>query len=409
VPDRNLAAVLGLKPQPPLAVPDSAVWRALVEPIGAPPLLDLAEGRRSACVVISDITRPVPNRILLPRILEMLAGGGIPHQAVTILVATGTHRPNLGDELVALVGPEIARRYRVENHAARDLESHAYLGESPRGVPIYVDRRYLEADLKITTALIEPHFMAGYSGGRKSVCPGLCAVETVKVLHGPHFIGHERADSGQLAGNPVHEEALFVARQAGVDFIVDVTLDEAQRLTGIYAGDLELAWLAGVAAVEGVARAPIDPPADIVVTTAAGHPLDLTYYQAVKGMVGALPAVKRGGTIILAARCEEGIGGPDFRDSLLRSDDIEAFVRRTYEPGFFIPDQWEVHELARALRHAQVFCFTEGIDDDTLRRCFVTPVASVEAGLRQALDHHGPGARVAVIPKGPYVIPCAAD
>jgi nickel-dependent lactate racemase len=406
VPDGNLAGVLGLRPQPPLADPEEAVRRALGEPLGARPLAELARGKRNAAVVISDITRPVPNRLLLPPILEALAEGGIPRDAVTILIATGTHRPNVGEELVTLVGPEVAGRCRIENHVAQDLESHVDLGESPRGVPIFIDRRYLEADLRITTALIEPHFMAGYSGGRKSVCPGLCALETVKVWHGPHFIGHARAESGVLAGNPVHEEALWIAKRAGVEFIVDVTLDEMRRITGVFAGDLERAWLAGVASVEEVVRAPIDPPADIVVTSAAGYPLDLTYYQAVKGMVAAMPAVKRGGTILLAARCAEGIGGPHFRASLLESEDVEAFVQRTYDPGFFVPDQWEVHELAKALRHAEVLCYSEGIEADTLRRCFVQPVASVEAGLAGALARHGPQARIAVIPKGPYVIPC---
>lgn len=406
VPDRNLAAVLSLTPKPPVPGPEAAVRAALAAPTGAPPLAELARGRRTACVVISDITRPVPNRLLLPPILATLHESGISVENVTILIATGTHRPNVGDEIVELVGPEIAARYRVENHVATDAASHAYLGDTPRGVPMHVDRRFLDADLKLTTALIEPHFMAGYSGGRKSVCPGICSLDLVKVWHGPHFIGHERADTGVVEGNPVHEEALYVARRAGTDFIVDVTIDQDRRITGVFAGEVEQAWLRGVRFVEGVVRAPLDPPADIVITSAAGYPLDLTYYQAVKGMVGALPAVKRGGTILVAARCAEGIGGKHFTDSLLESDDLEAFVQRTYEPGFFVPDQWEVHELAKALRHAEVGCYTEGIDADTLRRCFVAPLPSIEAGLADALRRHGPQARVAVIPKGPYVIPC---
>ncbi len=409
IPDANLAAVLTLQPHEPLPDPVAAVERALATPIGSRPLAELARGKRNACVVISDITRPVPNRVLLPPILRTLERAGIRPQAITILIATGTHRPNDGAELVELVGPEIARDYRVENHAAVDPASHVDLGLSPRGVPIQVDRRYVEAELKVTTALIEPHFMAGFSGGRKSVCPGLCSLESVKVWHGPHFIGHERAESGVLEGNPVHEEALRIARRVGIDFICEVTLDRERRITGVFAGDLEQAWLAGVRQAERVARAAIDPPADVVVTTAAGHPLDLTYYQAVKGMVGALPAVKEGGTVILAARCAEGIGSRQFRESLLESEDVEAFVARTYRPGFFVPDQWEVHELAKALRHAEVCCFSEGIDADTLRRCHVTPVPSVEAGLQTALRRHGPNARVAVIPQGPYVIPCPPD
>ena len=408
IPDTNLVAVLAISPQPPLRDPAAAVREALAQPIGSPPLADLARGRRSACVVISDITRPVPNQVLLPPLLQTLESNGVPRAEITILIATGTHRPNEGEELRSMVGPELASRYRFANHDARDPGAHRFLGSSPRGVPVWVDRRYLDAELRVTTALIEPHFMAGYSGGRKSVCPGICGLETVKVWHGPRFIGHERSDNGILEGNPVHEDALYVARASRVDFIADVTLDAERRLTGVFAGDLEAAWGAGVRSVEHVVRSFLAEPVDIVVTSSAGYPLDLTFYQAVKGMVGALPAVRAGGTVIIASRCAEGLGSRDFENILLGNDDIEAFVAETYREGFFIPDQWEVHELAKAVRKAEVLCYTEGIPADTLSRCFVTPIASVEAGLERAFRRHGPHARVAVIPKGPYVVPATA-
>jgi lactate racemase len=405
VPDRNLAGVLDLRSAPPLPDAEAAIRDALARPLGAPPLAELCRGKRTACVVISDITRPVPNATLLPPILECLEANGMARDHITILVATGTHRPNEGEELVEMVGARIAAEYRIENHAARDAEAHVWLGHAPLGTPVSVDRRFLEADLRITTALIEPHFMAGFSGGRKSLCPGLCSIETVKVWHGPRFIGHELSDNGRVAGNPVHEDALAAARMAGLDFIVDVTIDAQRRITGVFAGEVEAAWLQGVAFVERLVQAPLPAPADVVLTTSAGHPLDLTFYQAVKGMVGALPVVKERGTVLIAARCAEGIGSRDFTDILLNNADIEAFVARTYEPGFFIPDQWEVHELAKALRRAEVLCYTEGIDAPTLSQCFVTPIASVQEGLERALHRHGPDAQIAVIPKGPYVVP----
>jgi nickel-dependent lactate racemase len=408
IPDGNLEAVLSLKPVPALADPEAAIERALADPVGTPPLAELARGKRSACIVISDVTRPVPNRVLLPPILRTLEAAGIPREGITVLVATGTHRPNVGEELVAMVGPEIVRDYRIENHAARERESHTHLGETPRGVPIWVDRRFLEAELKLSVALIEPHFMAGFSGGRKNICPGICAMETVQVWHGPRFIGHERSDSGVVDGNPVHEDSLYVARKTGLDFICDVTLDEARNITGVFAGEVETAWRRGVASVQGVVQAELARSVDVAVTTTAGYPLDLTFYQAVKGMVGALPAVKEGGTVIVAARCAEGLGGRDFADTLLETDDLEAFVARTYDPTFFVPDQWEIHELLKAVRKAEVLMFTEGIPPETLARCFVTPIASVEEGIGRALERHGPEARIAVIPRGPYVIPVPA-
>lgn len=408
VAEANLEGVLSLQPAPPLADPAAAVREALLHPIAGPSLPERAQGKRTACVVISDITRPVPNPIILPVLLSMLEEAGIPRGGITLLNATGTHRPNTPEEFVQMVGPEVAANYRILNHVAEDLETHRHLGETERGVPIWVDSRFLDAELKLSVALIEPHFMAGYSGGRKNICPGICAMETVKIWHGPRFIGHELSDAGSVHGNPVHEDSLFVARKAGIDMICDVTLDEQRRITGVFAGEVEQAWLEGVRFAEGVVQAGVSQPVDIVVTSTAGYPLDLTFYQVVKGMVGALPILKPSGTIIIAARCEEGIGNQTFTNILMENDDLEAFVARTYEPGFFIPDQWEVHELLKAVRKAEVLMYTEGIPAETLAQCFVTPVPSVEEGIRQALDKHGPEARIAVIPKGPYVIPVVA-
>jgi nickel-dependent lactate racemase len=404
VPDEHLMGVLSLRAHPPLPDPEAAVRAALAAPIGAPPLAELARGRRSACVVISDITRPVPNRLLLPPLLSTLERSGIAREAITILIATGTHRPNEGEELVRMVGERIARDYRIVNHAARDPNSHRFLGTAPHGTPVHVDRTFLDADLKISAALIEPHFMAGYSGGRKSICPGVCSMETVQVWHGPRFIGHPNSDNGRLEGNLVHEDGMAAARMAGLEFIVDVALDAERRITGVFAGDMEGAWREGVRHVAAVVEARLPEPVDVALTTCAGYPLDLTLYQAVKGMVGALPIVKEGGTILIAARCAEGIGSPDFTRILMENPNLEAFVARTYDDDFFIPDQWEAHELWKAARKAEVLCYTEGIDPATLSRCSVTPVASVEAGLARALDRHGPGARIAVIPQGPYVV-----
>jgi lactate racemase len=405
VPEAHLTGVLGLSPAPPKAEPSRAVRDAIAAPVGSPPLRELAAGKRSACVVISDITRPVPNRIILPVLLETLEAVGVPRAGIVILNATGTHRGNTRDELIEMVGEAIVRDYRIVNHDARDLESHVYLGETERGVPIWVDRHFCDADLRLSVALIEPHFMAGFSGGRKNICPGICAMETVKIWHGPRFIGHELSDSGSVDGNPVHEDALFVARKAGLDFICDVTLDEARRITGVFAGEVEAAWRAGVESVRQVVEAPLPEPVDVVLTTTAGYPLDLTFYQVVKGMVGALPIVREGGTVIIASRCEEGLGSHDFAETLLATQDLDAFVEQTLQPGFFIPDQWEVHELQKAVAKAEVWVFTEGIPPETLEQCFVTPLASVEEGLRHAIERHGPHTRIAVIPKGPYVIP----
>src|SRR5207253_5231957 len=205
---------------------------------------------------------------------------------ILVLIATGLHRPNDGAELEEMLGPEVVAGYRVENHHGKVLAEHDHLGTTPRGVPVYLDRRYVRADLKITTGLIEPHLMAGYSGGRKLICPGIAALETVKVWHGPEFLEHPKADCGFLDGNPVHDENTRIGRMAGCDFIVNVTLDADRQVTSVVAGDMEQAFLEGVRFIEKIVKAEVAEACDVVVTSSAGYPLDTTFYQAVKGMTG---------------------------------------------------------------------------------------------------------------------------
>ena len=410
LPENNVIGVLDLVPAAPLADPDAAVRRSLNAPLGAPPLRDLAHGRRSVCIVVCDITRPVPNSVVLPLIFEALAGAGIAPAHITILLATGTHRPNLGAELSTILGDDVlASGCQVVNHVCDDPATHRALGTTPNGVPVALDTRYLDAGLKITCGLIEPHFMAGYSGGRKMVMPGIAALPTIQAWHSPRFLEHPAATNGRTHGNPVHEENTRIAQMAPPDFIVDVVLDTNRCLTGVFAGAMIPAWEAGVAFVEQHVRAALPAPADIVLTTSAGWPLDLTYYQTIKGMVGALPAAKPGGTIIIASACAEGIGGPDFTRTLLETDDLEILMARMQAPDWQpIPDQWQVEELAKAVRFNPVVCVTGGIPADTLAKLFVQPAASVEAAVAAAFAVHGQDAKIAVIPKGPYVIPCVS-
>ncbi len=353
LPDANLVKCLGYREAEPLADPSGAVSAALASPTGAAPLADLARGKKNACVVISDVTRPVPNPVILPPILRTLEESGIPRARILILVATGMHRPNLGDELAEMVGTETAANYRIENHDGLNRQQHAYLGESPRGVPVWIDSRYVEADLKITTGLIEPHFMAGFSGGRKLICPGLAALETVRVWHGPKFLEHPNARVGVLDGNPVHEENTWIGRRAGCDFIVNTVIDAQRRILKLVAGDMEAAFLPGVAFVRELVVDTVPEPVDVVVTSSAGYPLDATFYQSVKGMVAAADIVKPGGTVILAASLSEGIGSEPFQRLLKENTSVDAFMDRILHGDYFVMDQWQLEELAKVLRKAR--------------------------------------------------------
>ncbi|HEV2969492.1 MAG TPA: nickel-dependent lactate racemase [Pirellulales bacterium] len=404
LPAERVVRKLAYKDAVPLPDPVGDLRKLLDRPNGTPPLAELARGRKSACVVISDITRPVPNRLILAPLLETLESAGIPRGEITILVATGLHRPNLGGELVEMVGQEIVDNYRIENHRGTALDEHTYLGESPRGVPIWIDRRYVEADLKITTGLIEPHLMAGFSGGRKLICPGIAALETIKVWHGPDFLEHPNADAGILDGNPVHEENTWIGRHTGCDFIANVVIDSERRPLKWVAGDMEAAFLEGVEFVRGVVVDTVPEPVDVVVTSCAGYPLDTTFYQAVKGLTGALPIVKQGGTIIMAASLSEGIGSPEFARIFDEHPSLDVFVEKILGKDYFVMDQWQLEELAKVCRKARVKLVSDGLPAETINRLFVESAPSVERAVADSLAEYGPDATLAVIPKGPYVL-----
>jgi len=405
LPDDRVVGPLAIRSTAPLDNPDAAIADALANPIGSRPLAELARGRKDACILICDITRPVPNRQILTPMLRILEEQGIARKDILILIATGLHRPNEGAELVELVGPEIAANYRVENHHGKIREEHDYLGDTPNGVPIWIDRRYVRADLKITTGLIEPHLMAGYSGGRKVICPGIAGLDTVKVWHGPRFLEHPNADCGIVEGNPVHEENTRIAQMAGCDFIVNVCIDGKRQILWVGAGDMIQAWQQGVKFVENVVKVPLKEAVDVVVTTSAGYPLDTTWYQAVKGLTGALPIVKKGGTIIIAASLTEGVGSPEFQQVMAENRDLEEFKKRIMGRDYFVMDQWQLEELAKVVAKCKIKVVTRGLDAETLRGCHAEAVNSVEEAVRDSLAEYGPAARVAVIPKGPYVLP----
>lgn len=385
-----------------IADPGIAIAAALATPIASPPLAELARARRDAVVVVSDKTRPVPNCVLLPPILTTLENAGIARERIEILVATGLHRPNLGDELVALVGAEIAASYRVRNHVAQALEQHTYLGRSPLGTEIWLDSGYVAADLRIVTGLIEPHLMAGYSGGRKAVVPGLAAVETIRALHGPVML-EGNIGPGIVAGNTLHDELLDIMRRARPHFMLDVTLDRQRRPTAFFGGDIEAAHAAGIAFLEPHVQVALADEADVVVTSAGGYPLDATFYQAIKGLAGALDIIRPGGTVVLAAELSEGLGGAEFTSLLSSLRSPDEFMERIQTPGFFQIDQWMIQHLCQVLRKAKVIVCTSNA---ALAQMSQTPFGCTTdlPDCLRTLARTMPAAQLAVIPQGPYVL-----
>ena len=389
----------------PLVDPSAEIRRALEAPIGARPLAEVARRRRSAVVVIADKTRTVPNALLLGPILETIERAGVARGAIESLVGTGLHRANTKDELVEMTSAELVSRYRFRNHVARDPSQHRHLGTTRRGTEIWLDSGYLDAELKIVTGLIEPHLMAGYSGGRKGICPALAGVDTMRSLHGPAML-EDHLGPGIIDGNPFHEDLLEIAARAGSDFLVNVSIDRIRRVTGVFAGDLVSAHAAGIRAVEREVSAEIDAPADVVVTSAGGYPLDQTLYQAVKGLVGALNVVCKGGTIVLVAEISEGIGSREFQTLLAGLRGNDEFMARITSPDFFVIDQWMAQHLCQVMRKARIAIASRGLvrDAAALAGLPIDVYATVDEALRAAIARHGERARIAAIPEGPYVL-----
>ena len=354
--------------------------------------------------MISDITRPVPNKVILPPILATLEQTGIPREKITILIATGIHRPNNAEELEIMVGRDLMERYRIVNHFSQQIETHTYLGTTQNGTPVHIDKTYLEADLKIITGLIEPHLMAGYSGGRKAICPGIASIETMKVMHGPELMEHPKSAVGILEGNPFHLEATEIALMAGADFNVNVAIDKHRQITGVFAGDMVKSHRAGAQFVEKHAKVTLPAAADAVVVSSAGSPLDATFYQAIKGLLTAVEVVKQGGSLLLVAACSEGIGSKPFTDLIFKTDDLTAFVEGLYNPANFVIDQWQLEELAKVARKADIYFYTDGIPYHQRVKLFVYPLKSAQEGIEEILTRYGTDAQIAVIPEGPYVL-----
>ncbi len=396
---------------PKLPDPARAVRDAFEAPYGGAPLRALAAGRKSACILVCDITRPVPNGAFLRPMIEVLTGAGIAQDGITVLVATGLHRPNLGEELAEVIGdPWVLANVRVENHFARDDGAHADLGVTEgRGTPIRIDRRFVDAELRIATGLVEPHFMAGWSGGRKVVAPGIAHHETIRTFHSARFMEDPLAVQCNLAGNPLHEEQLEIIRRIGEVHALNVVLDDQRALAFVSFGEVIESHLAAVRFVSGHSRVPVGRRFGTVLTSSAGYPLDRTYYQTVKGMVTPLDILAPGGSLIMASECAEGLGSAEFRASQSRllalgpDGFLDAIVRKRLADI----DEWQTEMQLKSMRAGQVFLYTTGLDKAERRCTGVTIVDDIEAAVARSIARMG-DADVAVIPDGPYVVPVRA-
>jgi len=384
-----------------------AIRSALREPIGTPPLRDLVKGDDTVAIVFSDITRPQPRERMLPVLLEELAH--VPPENIVLINALGTHRPNTEEELLGMLGREIAEGYHIVQHDAWDKGNMVYLGPTNFGHETYINGVYMEARVKILTGFIEPHFFAGFSGGPKAVLPGLADERSVLGNHDAKMIGHPKATWGVTEGNPIWEEMREMAAKTEPTFLLNVTLNKNKEITGVFAGDVWQAHAVGTAFARRSVLVPVSQPFDIVVTTNSGYPLDLNLYQAVKGVSAAALVVKEGGSIIAAAECWDGI--PDhgeYKNILKMANSPQQLLEVVRAPGFLMQDQWEAQVQAQIQLKADVYVKTSYLSDEQIREALLLPCHSIEETLTQLLERYGPDATICILPEGPQTVPYLA-
>lgn len=403
IPGQFDCQVLSWKSAAPLADAGAAIEAALDAPAAGPPLAAVIAGKKSAAISVCDITRPAPNPVVLPPLLRRLEAAGIARQNISILIATGLHRAATEAEIRHIVGPEIAANYAILNHDARKREQHRHLGVTRSGTPVWIDQRFLSADLHLSLGFIEPHLMLGFSGGRKMIAPGLAAQETIKELHSSRFMRDPRAREGSIDDNPLHAELLEIAGLARHDFLIDVSLSNDRRIAAVFAGEPVGAHRVGMEWVRSSLAQQLEHPADAVITTGGGYPLDLTFYQCIKGITAARNLVRTGGRILMVAACSEGAGSAEFSEMMTRYDSDGQFLR-AIEGVPVTVDQWQLEKLALVTQRCEVLYALPGLPPEYQSKMWGRAYAHPQEAVEALCKGLSPGARIAVVPEGPYVL-----
>jgi nickel-dependent lactate racemase len=409
VPDD--AVVLLPERTPPLDDPVAAVRDALEQPIASAPLAKIARAGQKAAIVVSDVTRPVPNATILPPILDTLEAAGVRREDITIVIGTGLHRPSRADERERILGRAILDRYAVVDHDARDRSTQEFQLTTPRGIDVWVNRAYMQADLRILTGFVEPHLFAGFSGGGKAMMPGICGAEAIMANHDARMIGHPKATWCATAGNPIFEEMRDIALKTEPAFTLNVTLDEHKRITGVFAGEMVAAHDAAIAQASRQAVRGIPHLFDIVIATNMGYPADLVLYQSVKGMSVAAQACATGGTILLVAECREGLGAGEYVDLMRREASPRALLDRIEHAPHTTFDQWQVQVQAMVQARCDVWLHSS-LDRATVESAHLRYAPDVDSTLEKIIEARraelGREPTVCVLPYGQLTVPVLA-
>lgn len=406
IEDRNLEAILVSKAHDFIVnkTESEIVKDSLDNPIGQPRLEELSKNKENIVIITSDHTRPVPSRVIMPQILERIRIGN-PNAKIKILVATGFHRSSTKEELIFKLGEEIVEKEEIVMHISTKDEDMVKMGVLPSGGDFYINKLAANADLLIAEGFIEPHFFAGFSGGRKSILPGIASAKTIMYNHCSEFIDSDNSRTGILKNNPIHEDMVYAAKTANLAFIVNVAIDKDKKVIASFAGDVDKAHKEGCEFVTNLSK--IDKvPSDIVVSTNGGYPLDQNIYQSVKGMTAAEATCKEGGVIIMVAACNDGHGGQSFYDNVANASCPPKILEnvRNVKKEDTVPDQWEFQILARILDKFTVIMVTDECDPQMIKNMHMKHAYNFDEALNLAYEIKGKDAKVVVIPDGVSVI-----
>ena len=403
IPMKNFAAVLAPRYKPGLEDEAGAIQKALENPIGSRRLREIARGKKDAVIVVNDITRPTGTYRLVPHLIRELNEAGMEDDRILFLVATGTHRDNTGEELEGMLGKKVFQRFRVINHHCQDDELMIDLGKTASGMPVVINRLFWEREVKILTGTIAPHQSAGFSGGRKSVLPGIASLATLKQHHG-FGMRSDKPAMGWVEGNLFHENALEAAHMAKVDFILNTVQNHRKEITQVVAGDVEKAWFEGVKTSREIFEVPVARPADIVITTPGGYPKDFDLWQSQKSMAASELVVREGGTIILVAECADGVGSRGFYEWMAAAGSPQDAIDRFIREGFSIGSS-KAWLFSRCLKRAELILVTRHMDDKTLKAMFTTRADTVDEAIAMALAKQGENAEIVLMKNGTDIIP----
>ena len=401
LPDKNILQVLNLKEQEVLSNPEEKLKYLLKNPIGSPSLKELIFQKKAQkiLIIVNDITRPTPYKIILPPLLNELDEAGVNKEDIKFIIATGIHRDNYKEELSNIFGEDIISTYKFINHNADSPDLH-YLGKLKSGNELWVNPIVSESDFIITTGVIVPHYFAGFSGGRKSILPGICGRKTIETNHSKMI--HPNSRAGNLKDNPVHEEMQEAAEKVGVDFNINVVINENHKIVEIVAGGLFESWQKGVEVGKNIYFYPIKKRAEVVIASAGGYPKDINVYQAQKALDNAYQAVKPGGTIILLAECTEGYGEPIFEQWIKEAESPEDIIKRIKEK--FVLGGHKAYGIARVAKEVEVILISS-LSKEKVRKLFFIPMRNISQAIDYVKNKYGKDFQVYILPSGNTVVP----